>query len=331
MEPIFHLAERAVWDGAADTYAPPTLATEGFIHCSSAAQVEATANRYYAGRRDLLLLTIDPVQIPSAIRWEPPVDPTRHSRFPHVYGPIPRRAITTTRALEPTADGTFALAPWLPPADTRRSAVIFDCDGVLFESRRANIGYYDAIRAALGLPPMDATWQHRVHFLASSQVLAEMFGPDPAAVARVRAVAAEIDYTPFFALMDPAEQLHDVLATLRTTHRLAMATNRGSTVMEIVRRFGLASYFDAALGVQDVARPKPHPDLLEAACARLQVAPVDAVYIGDAETDLIAARSAGLHFIAIGTAPWSASSVETLGELPAYLGRTRLTDRMRRS
>ena len=337
MDPIFHLALRDDWERSADAYAPATLPADGFIHCSSATQVEATANAYFAGRRDLFLLTIDPALVGAPIRWQPPVnpqtglaDPTSAVRFPHVYGPVPRHAVRAAHRLQPAADGTFPLAAYLPRSPTRTTAVILDCDGVLFESQRANVAYYDAVRAAVGLPAMDPAWQHRVHFLASSQVLAEMFGPDPATLTRVRAVAREIDYTPFFDLMDPVAGLHAVLATLSATHRLAMATNRGSTVMEVVRRFGLVPYLDAALGVHDVARPKPHPDLLAAACARLGVAPGNALYVGDAETDLIAARAAGLHFVAVGSAPWSSNTIATLRELPAYLESTPLMAHTRR-
>lgn len=328
MDPIFHLALQSEWSGDAAPYAPAAFATERFIHCSSETQVEATANRYFRGRRDLVLLVIDPLGVEAPVRWEPPIDPQTGARdtasgvrFPHVYGRIPRSAVVATHALTPDADGRFVLAPFLPPRSPHRTAVIFDCDGVLFESRRANVAYYDAIRAALGLAAMDAAWQHRVHFLASSQVFHEMFGPTTAAIDRARAAANAIDYTPFFSFMDPADELHAVLAALKPSHRLAMATNRGSTVLEVVRRFGLSPYFDTALGVHDVARPKPHPDLLLAACGRLGVEPADALYVGDAETDWMAARDAGLQFVAVGDAPWSAAAITALRELPAHVAR----------
>jgi len=198
---------------------------------------------------------------------------------------------------------------------------VFDCDGVLFESRRANVAYYDAIRAALGLPPMDAAWQRRAHYLAASQVLATMFADDPGRLARADVVARDLDYGPFYDLMDPAPGLHDVLATLRRDFRLGMATNRSRRVRVIVERFGLAPYLEAAVGCLDVERPKPAPDLLLVAVARLGVPPAAAVYVGDAETDLAAARAAGLAFLAIGEAPWSADAVPALRDVPAWLAR----------
>jgi phosphoglycolate phosphatase len=198
-------------------------------------------------------------------------------------------------------------------------AVVFDCDGVLFDSWRANVAYYDAIRARLALPPMDGAWKNRAHYLAGSQVIEEMFGDDPARLAEARRIARHIDYEPFYALMEPMPGVFDVLAALRPTWRLGMATNRGSTVAGVVQRFGLDVWLEAAVGVLDVARPKPHPDVVLECLARLDVPPEAAVYVGDAESDLAAARAAGVRFIAVGDGTWSPHTVRDLRELPGLL------------
>jgi phosphoglycolate phosphatase len=203
------------------------------------------------------------------------------------------------------------------PAAAR--AVVFDCDGVLFDSWHANVAYYNAIRATLGLPPMDPEWEERAHFLAASSVLQEMFGHDPALAVEARRVAATTDYEPFFDLMVPMPGLFDVLATLHPTWRLGMATNRGATVPQVMRRFGLATWLDVAVGVLDVRRPKPAPDVILECLSRLGVPPSAGLYVGDAESDLIAARAAGVEFVAIGNGGWSPRQVRGLRELPALL------------
>jgi phosphoglycolate phosphatase len=99
-----------------------------------------------------------------------------------------------------------------------------------------------------------------------------------------------------------------------------MATNRGHTVAGVVRRFGLDRWLAAAVGVHDVARPKPHPDVLLEALARLGgVAPADAVYVGDAESDRLAAEAAGVRFVGVGATPWTPVQVPALADLPALL------------
>lgn len=200
-----------------------------------------------------------------------------------------------------------------------RSAVIFDCDGVLFDSWKANIGYYDAIRAVLGLAPMDAAWQRRAHFLAASQLLEAMFADDPSQLAAARDAARTIDYGPFYELMEPAAGLHALLDELKATHRLGMATNRSTTVAGVMTRFGLGRWVDAATGLLDVARPKPAPDVILACLERLAVSPAASLYVGDAETDLEAARAAGVHFVAVGAPAWSPAAVPVLSALPAYV------------
>src|SRR5512140_2498617 len=119
------------------------------------------------------------------------------------------------------------------------SAVIFDCDGVLFDSGSANVAYYNAVLHQLGQPPLDLAWEQQVHFLASSQVFERMFGSDAATLAEARRIARDLDYGPFYEFMRPVPGLDALLDRLKRSYRLAMASNRGKTITEIMRRFGL--------------------------------------------------------------------------------------------
>ena len=58
---------------------------DGFIHFSSAAQVEETAAKHFAGQSDLLVVTIDAEKLGDALKWEVS---RGGALFPHVYGPI---------------------------------------------------------------------------------------------------------------------------------------------------------------------------------------------------------------------------------------------------
>jgi len=208
-----------------------------------------------------------------------------------------------------------SVARW--PAVLR--AVIFDCDGVLFDSAAANVAYYDAIRARLGVPPMDADWRAKVQVLAAPAVLEAMFGHDPGLLAAARQAAHATSYEPFYALMEPAAGLADVLDTLGRRFRLAMATNRGSSVAGVVARFGLARWLHAAVGMLDVPRPKPAPDVIVLALERLGVPCEQAIYVGDAESDWVAADAAGVGFVAVGAVPGAPVQVAALSDLPAVL------------
>jgi uncharacterized protein (DUF952 family) len=114
MQTIFHIAQRAEWEQAAPTgaYRPASLASEGFIHCSTAAQVPGVANAFYRGQGDLLLLVIDPARLHAPLREEPPAeDPASEARFPHIYGPLNVDAVVRVVPFVPDAAGRFSLPP----------------------------------------------------------------------------------------------------------------------------------------------------------------------------------------------------------------------------
>ena len=106
MRPTFHLIPVEAWV-AADPAAPLTresLAVEGFIHCTDGAEeLIATAERHYRDdARPFLALTVDLDALTSPWRYDEPGKP-----YPHVYGPIDRRAIIATAAVLRAADGRF--------------------------------------------------------------------------------------------------------------------------------------------------------------------------------------------------------------------------------
>lgn len=105
---ILHFCPSDVWSAAQrqGEYRGDTLASEGFIHCSTADQVHLPANALVRGRTDIVLLEIEPERLTAPVRWEPG-DPSS-MRFPHVYGPIPLDAVVAVRDFRPRPDGTFA-------------------------------------------------------------------------------------------------------------------------------------------------------------------------------------------------------------------------------
>ena len=62
---ILHIARREEWEAAqaAGDYRADTLLTEGFIHCSTPAQVLGPANALFHGQSDLMLLVIEPARL----------------------------------------------------------------------------------------------------------------------------------------------------------------------------------------------------------------------------------------------------------------------------
>ena len=114
---IFHITSRAAWTEAQANgeYTAPSLATEGFIHCSTLSQVLPVAKNYYLGQTGLVLLVIEPALLSSALKWEgpsggtPPPGVGKGEQFPHVYGPINLNSVVKIVELESDASGAFVL------------------------------------------------------------------------------------------------------------------------------------------------------------------------------------------------------------------------------
>ena len=88
-----------------DPYAPASIAAEGFVHCSAdEAQALAVAERFFGHAERLLLLVIDVSALDAEVRMEPGAD-LPDEWFPHVFGPIPQRAIVGERVVVRTDAG----------------------------------------------------------------------------------------------------------------------------------------------------------------------------------------------------------------------------------
>jgi uncharacterized protein (DUF952 family) len=101
---ILHITTAEAWAEAQRTgaVAPPSLAAEGFVHCSTRAQLDATLARHFPGAGPLTLLVLDPAAA-GDLRWE---EGRPGEAFPHVYGPIPTAAVMAVEeATAPPARG----------------------------------------------------------------------------------------------------------------------------------------------------------------------------------------------------------------------------------
>jgi HAD superfamily hydrolase (TIGR01549 family) len=78
---------------------------------------------------------------------------------------------------------------------------------------------------------------------------------------------------------------------------LAVATNRGGSMRDISRHYGLDRYFKVILTCKDVKRGKPHPDMLLLASEKLGIDPRELLFVGDMDVDREAAQRANIRFV----------------------------------
>jgi uncharacterized protein (DUF952 family) len=109
---IVHIVKRSEWARAVErgTYAPASLRAEGFIHCSTPAQAIETANRFYRGQQDLIVVYIDESRLKAELKYEAATHPHGEAAgelFPHLYGELNVDAALRVVELRCEADGSF--------------------------------------------------------------------------------------------------------------------------------------------------------------------------------------------------------------------------------
>ncbi|MCL4503664.1 MAG: HAD family hydrolase [Deltaproteobacteria bacterium] len=175
--------------------------------------------------------------------------------------------------------------------------VAFDCDGVLFDSRQANIAFYNDILARFERPRMDLEAEDFVHSHTVWESIEYIFQGYPNLNA-VRDYCRNFDYSPFIPMMVEEPHLREFLGFLRPACFTALATNRATTTEAVLSYHRLTDNFDLVISAQDVARPKPHPEAFERILAHFGLEPREAVYIGDSEVDQAFAVNAGVPLVA---------------------------------
>ncbi len=199
------------------------------------------------------------------------------------------------------------------------SAVIFDCDGVMFESRQANINFYNHILEHFGQPPMSPEEVDFVHVSTAGEAVSHIFR-NTSLTAAADEYRLQMDYSPFIRDMIIAPGLKDLLNAIKDRFGLAIATNRSTTMGDVLKWNGLDPYFDIVVSALDVKYPKPHPESVFKILTFFGLRPDQAVYIGDSAVDYEAATAAGVHFVVFGNAELNTSfKAQTMGEIESIL------------
>jgi uncharacterized protein (DUF952 family) len=89
---IYHIALPEIWEKfkGRPSYQPPSLAAEGFIHCSYEGQIDKVLQRYFKGIERVLILKIDTAKLLAKLVEEPS---TNDEVFPHIYGRLNHNAV----------------------------------------------------------------------------------------------------------------------------------------------------------------------------------------------------------------------------------------------
>ncbi len=175
-------------------------------------------------------------------------------------------------------------------------AVVFDQDGTLINTFiPAMHAYSVAARREITLAELEPV----AHLGAARNLLSALLGR----------TATDADDDVFHealagavAQVEPYPGIIDLLRDIRSAGiRTAVATNSDARSAAVVLgAHGLDRLFDSVVTVDLVSGPKPNPESLALALARLGVGPADAAFVGDSRADMLAAKATGTRAVAAG-------------------------------
>jgi phosphoglycolate phosphatase len=184
-----------------------------------------------------------------------------------------------------------------PPPVKSIKVIAFDCDGVMFDTRKANQAYYNHLLTRFGRPPLSPEQFAYVHMHTVDRSLAFLF-KEPSLLEAARAYRQGMSYDPFLRYLEIEPYLKPLLRALRPRYKTAIATNRSDTMHPLLEAHGLEPLFDLVVRSVDVTRPKPHPEALFRVMDHFGIAPEEALYIGDSRVDEEAAAAAKIPLVA---------------------------------
>jgi 2-phosphoglycolate phosphatase len=190
-------------------------------------------------------------------------------------------------------------------------AILFDLDGTLIDSYPAIAASVNFVRQQHGQPPLTVADVKRHVGRGPDYLLAHTvpgYRPD-VDVARYREHHPTVMFAGTALLPGAAE----TLARLHQAgKRLGLCSNKPRLFSaRLLEHLGLAAFFEVVLGPEDVARPKPAPDMLRTALARLALPANRVLYVGDMTVDVETARAASVAVWVVPTGSDERSALES--------------------
>jgi HAD superfamily hydrolase (TIGR01549 family) len=206
------------------------------------------------------------------------------------------------------------------PSNSPFKVVAFDCDGVLFDSKKANIAYYNQVLRYFGRSEMTQEQFAFTHMHTADEAMAYLF-PETEALEMAQSYRKQLGYQRYIALMKMEPNLLSLLNKLRPGFKTAIATNRTDTMGKVLEIHKLENRFDLVICASDVEHPKPHPEPIFKILEYFGVQPDETIYVGDSKVDELAAKAAGVSLAAFRNSSLDASyHIHTLKDLESILG-----------
>lgn len=195
-------------------------------------------------------------------------------------------------------------------------AVIFDLDGVLFDSFDSNVAFYNHIMEHMGKPPVPEHLKDVVHRESIHGSIKALVG-DGEDYRQALDYCRKLDYEAFVGRLKLFPGVHQTLSDLAKEKRLAVATNRIASTMSALRHLELADFFEVVVTPADAGASKPDPKLMEYTLEKLALGRSEVIYIGDSLVDQDLCLASRVPLVAFRDKTLKAwAHVETMAQIP---------------
>lgn len=204
---------------------------------------------------------------------------------------------------------------------SRYKVIIYDCDGVILDSVESNYIFYNRVMEFLGRDEIDRDNEDArrvLHTYSFKDVMEYFFGEDPQHEAAL-SFAKTIHYRDLMPYMKMEDGFVSTLDQLKGHASLAICTNRATSMEMIIEDFGLNGYFEYVMTASQVTHPKPHPEPLFKVLNHFNITPGEALFVGDGEVDMLAAKEAGVPFISYKSQLPALARIQHHSEIVQYI------------
>ena len=199
--------------------------------------------------------------------------------------------------------------------------LVFDCDGVLFDSKLANTYFYNYILEKIGRKPMTEEEIEFIHMHSVNECIEFLLRNHPEKLELAKKIQKETPYTLFFKYIVMEEGLKEFLEWAKNYFFIALCTNRTTSTYPLIKHFQLEKYFDFIMSADKI--PKNNPSALSTILDYFKVEPEEALYIGDSKVDEALCKNCKVKLVAFKNPKLSADFyVNSYKELKEFIEKS---------
>jgi len=173
--------------------------------------------------------------------------------------------------------------------------VLFDIDGVLIETTEANRKFVNDLLKKQGKTELNEKEYLKIRHMTIKQVIQEFCPEINEKKTEETRKYWSGKYKNYLGLTKINSGAKEILDYLKGKVKIGIVTNRTKT--KILDYHKINDFFEVIITALDVKEPKPSPEGIKKALNKLKVKPIEAIFVGDAETDVQAGNSAGVKMI----------------------------------